>query len=65
VLQLYGTPTGNPQDPWLKLPDGRYSLSIKCMTEYDYFCSQFDSNNKLHAMIKAKGIAAAAAGKLN
>lgn len=67
VLALYGKPTGiiNPDSAWVKFADGRFDLTTRCMGEYDYVCSQFDLNNKLSAIIRQRGIAAAAAGKLN
>jgi uncharacterized protein YcfL len=65
VLQLYGKPTGNTENPYIKLPDGRYDLTIQCMTHYDFFVKEFDLNKKLHAAIRAAGILAASEGKLN
>ena len=67
VLQLYGKPSGivNPDSAWIKFADGRFDLTTRCIGEYDYVCSQFDNLNRLSAIIRQRGIAAAAAGKLN
>lgn len=64
VLALYGKPTGNPQNPYTKLPDGRYDLTIPCMGEYDYLTKGFDNTQKLHATIKNIGQREATAGNL-
>lgn len=66
VLALYGKPSGNPEDPWLKLPSGRYDLTTPCMGEYDYWMKGFDNNQKLHQSIKNHGQRIAAeTGNLN
>lgn len=64
VLTLYGKPSGDSSQPYLKFSDGRYNLTIGVMGEYDYLAKGFDTNQKLHNTIKAIGQREAAAGKL-
>lgn len=56
VLSLYGKPSGDINNPYLKLANGLFDLTTACMGEYDYWMKQLDSNVKIGVLIRQNGV---------